>query len=311
MERSKGDEPNMTGTTHSQGLPGGGRDLFAERLSERGASLAPAGRRVVRFIDQNRAAVLASSAMELAASTGTSDATVVRSVQALGFSGLGELRQALVATITRPSTPAENMRRTLEDVGENTARAVDLVLETHDEALAALRTPEARARIVDAVSALHPAERIVVFGIGPSAALAGYVSVLLERSGRRIKTLNTTGIMLADQLLDLRSGDALLALAYGRAYREVLAVFAEAKRLGVPIVLVTDNPDSRLGNSADVVLAAQRGRTGRMALHGTTLVGLEALVLGLTAANQKEAMAALQHLNELRRAVSGQRIDVG
>jgi hypothetical protein len=59
------------------------------------------------------------------------------------------------------------------------------------------------------------------------------------------------------------------------------------------------------------VLAAQRGRTGRMALHGATLVGLEALVLGLTAANQKEAMAALQHLNELRRAVSGQRIDVG
>jgi DNA-binding MurR/RpiR family transcriptional regulator len=307
MQQDADVEPNMSSTTNPPEI----RDLFAERLSEHGASLAPAGRRVLRFIDQNRATVLASSAMELAASTGTSDATVVRSVQALGFAGLGELKQALVATIIRPSTPADDMRRTLEDVGENTARAVDLVLETHDEALIALRTPEARARIVAAVSSLHPAERIVVFGIGPSAALASYVSILLERSGRRVKTLNTTGIMLADQLLDLRSGDALLALAYGRAYREVLAVFGEARRLNLPIVLVTDNPDSKLGNSSDVVLAAQRGRTERVALHGATLVGLEALVLGLTAANQKESLTALQHLNELRRAVGGKRFDVG
>jgi DNA-binding MurR/RpiR family transcriptional regulator len=286
------------------------RDLFAERVAEHGATMAPAVRRVVQFIDQNRAIVLASSALDLAERIGTSDATVIRSVQALGFAGLGELRQALVATIGR-STPAEDMRRTLEDVGENTARAVDLVLETHDEAMAALRRPEARARIVDAVSALHPSERIVVFGIGPSAALADYVSVLLERSGRRIKTLNTTGIMLADQLLDLRSGDAVLALAYGRAYREVTAIFAEAKRLGLPVVLVTDDPESKLGKAADVVLAAQRGRTDRVALHGATLVGLEALVLGLAAANKEEAVEALQHLNELRAAVSGKRIDVG
>jgi DNA-binding MurR/RpiR family transcriptional regulator len=141
--------------------------------------------------------------------------------------------------------------------------------------------------------------------------LAGYVSVLLERSGRRVKTLNTTGIMLADQLLDLRSGDVLLALAYGRAYREVKAVFTEAKRLGLPVVLVTDDPESKLGKAADVVLAAQRGRTDRVALHGATLVGLEALVLGLAAANRKEALKALHHLNELREAISGKRIDVG
>lgn len=287
------------------------RDVFADRLAARGASLAPAAQRVVRFIDQNRTAVLASSAMDIAASTGTSDATVVRSVQALGFSGLGELKQTLVASIAGPSTPADDMRRTLEEIGENTSRAVDLVLETHQEALDALRGAEPRARIVAAVAALHPAERIVVFGIGPSAALAAYVSMLLERSGRRSKTLNATGIMLADQLLDLREGDALLALAYGRAYREVIAVFGEARRLGLPVVLVTDTTDSKLGRSADVVLPARRGRADRVALHGTTLVGLEAVVLGLAAANRGGTMTALQRLNALRKAVSGQQNDVG
>lgn len=242
---------------------------------------------------------------------GTSDATVVRSVQALGFAGLGDLKQALVASMGRPSTPADDMRRTLEDVGESTARAIEIVLDAHSEALEALRGAESCRRIAAAVAALHPAERIVVFGIGPSAALASYVALLLGRSGRRTKTLNATGLMLADHLLDLRADDAHLVLAYGRPYPEVLAVFDEARRLGSPVVLVTDAPGSRLGQDAAVVLAARRGRADRVALHGATLVGLEALVLGLAAANQKQAMRTLGRLNKLRTAVSGQQNDVG
>ncbi len=286
-------------------------DLFGQRLAEREAALPPAGRRVARFIDQNRAAVLASSALELAASTGTSDATVVRSVQALGFTGLGDLKQALVAALGRASTPADAMDRTLAAVGADTARAVDLVIDAHAEAFAALREASSRERIVTAVKTLHPASRIVVFGIGPSAALADYVSLLLERAGRRTKKLNATGTMLADQMLDLRHGDALLALAYGRPYREVSAVLAEGRRLGLPVVLVTDSPGSRLGRSVDVVLAAQRGQAGKVALHGATLVGLEALVLGLATANRDAAITALGRLNELRTAIAGDSPDLG
>ena len=43
-----------------------------------------------------------------------------------------------------------------------------------------------------------------------SAALASYVAMLLARTGRRTLILYVTGAMLADQMLDLRHGDALL-----------------------------------------------------------------------------------------------------
>lgn len=275
-------------------------DLFATRLAAHEPSLTPAGRRVVRFIDQNRAAVLASSAMELAARTRTSDATVIRAVQALGFAGLTELKQALVSSIERPSSPAAAMRRTLDDVGKDTSRAVNLVLEAHAEAFEALRLPATQAAIAEAVGVLHPAERIVVFGIGPSAALATHVAFLLTRSGRRNGVLNVTGGMLADQMLDLRAGDALVVLAYGRPYREVAAVFTVARQLGLPLVLVTDSLDRKLARSASVVLPARRGRAGRVALHGATLVCLEALVLGLAATDRSTAIAALERLDQLR-----------
>lgn len=278
-------------------------DLFRTRLDTYGGALPPASRRVADYIDANRAAALASSAMELGTRTDTSDATVIRTVQTLGFAGMGELKQALVASVERPSTLADDMRRTLGDVGESTNRAVELVLEAHDEALQTLRLPAARAQLVAGVSALHPAERIAVFGIGPSAALASYVSILLARTGRRTLTLNATGSMLADQMLDLRPGDALLVLAYGRAYGEIGAVFAEARRLSLPIVLVTDSLDRKLARSATVILPARRGRAERVALHGATLVCLEALVLGLASADKSGTVSALERLHRLREAV--------
>jgi DNA-binding MurR/RpiR family transcriptional regulator len=173
-----------------------------------------------------------------------------------------------------------------------------------------VRSPEAQTRMRDAVAALHMAGRIAIFGIGPSAALATYAAMLLARSGRHMMTLNLTGVMLADQMLALRGGDALVVLAYGRAYREVMAVLAEAQRLGLPVVLVTDSLDARLLRLARVVLTVPRGRAQRIALHGATLVALECLVLGLAAAGRRDAMATLERLNVLRRAVDGRQQDL-
>jgi DNA-binding MurR/RpiR family transcriptional regulator len=183
-------------------------DPFEQRVAAAQSSLSPTARRVVRFIDQNRVATLTRSAAELAASTGTSDATVIRTVQAPGFEGLSDLRQSLAASLDRRSTPADHMRRTLTETGENADRAITTVLKTHREAIGSVESAMARGQIAAAVSALQGVERIVVFGIGPSAALARYVSILLERIGRPARALDATGLALADQLLDLRSGDA-------------------------------------------------------------------------------------------------------
>src|SRR5258705_7590490 len=86
-------------------------DALTERLRTASPALSPAARRVLRFIADNRALALALSAAELAARTGVSDATVVRTVQALGFGGLPELRRLLAASlgVAEPG-PAEAMR---------------------------------------------------------------------------------------------------------------------------------------------------------------------------------------------------------
>ncbi|HEX4077439.1 MAG TPA: MurR/RpiR family transcriptional regulator [Rhizomicrobium sp.] len=282
-------------------------DAFAERFRALRGSLPPKALRVARFIDRNRVIVIASSAATLAASIGTSDATVIRAVQALGFGGLPELKRSLVASVEQRSTLAEDMQRTLAEVGEDANKALDLVLTTHRSALKDLQSTQVRSAFIAAVTILHQAARIVVFGLGRSAHLAGYMAILLVRNGRRAYILDATGITLADQLLDLREGDALLTLAYGRSYREAAAIYAEARKRGLPIVLVTDTLDRKLARQADVVIPVRRGHMGRVALHGTTLIALEAIVIGLAASDRTRALETLQRLNELRDALGESR----
>lgn len=287
-------------------------DSLAKRLREVGPDLSPGARRVARFIADNRAIALGASAADLAGRIGTSDATVVRAVQAMGFTGMADLKHALAEALAANSAnPAEAMRRTLAEAGQDARDAVDHAIEAQREAVDALANPEARATLRGAVAALHPARRILVFGLGPSAALANYVATLLNRAGRAARALDASGLALADQLLDLGPGDALLVLAYGRAYREVVTMFGEARRLGLPVILVTDSLDRSLAKHADVVVPARRGRTRRVALHGATLVALEAVVLGLAALDGERALASLDRLNDLRAAITGGRQDVG
>jgi len=265
------------------------------------------GRRVLKFIAENREIVLASSAADLGARLGTSDATIVRTVQAAGFAGLNDLKAAILESLTAASSPADNMRRTLAELASSTGSAVDNVLAAHAEGLNTLASKQCRAQIAEAVHALDAAERIVTFGIGPSSALVIYVSILLARAGRRSRVLNVTGGMLADQLLDLQSGDVVLLLAYGGLYPEVAAVLDEAKSQNLPTVLMTESAGTPLAKLADVVVALPRGRPGNVALHGGTLVALEAIVLALAAARPDDALMSLDRLNALRRAIGARR----
>lgn len=263
--------------------------------------------RVLRFIDHNRIVALASPAAELARRTRTSDATVIRAVQTLGFSGLPELRQALSASLQAGAAPAEGMRRTLAEIGHSAERAIASVLDVHEGGMRQLGSAAARAQMVEAVSVLHPAQRLVVFGIGPSAPLAQYAAFLLRRAGRKAEILDRTGIGLADQLLGLSSSDALLVLAYGPAYRELVALLDEAERLGIPIVLITDALEPEIVQRVRVRITVARGHAEHVALHGVTLVCLEALVLALAASAKDKAIGSLERLGKLRQALGGAR----
>ena len=278
-------------------------DKLSDRLRTRARGLSPSLLRVLEFIDANRHEAMTKSAMELAAAIGTSDATVIRAVQAVGFDGLKELKQVLASAFGSGQTPVDTITRTVASIKKHSATAVDQVFADHRETFAALTSTETRASILAAVELLSSADRIGIFGIASTAFLARYFALSLNRTGRQTALFDACLAPLPEQLLEMRSVDVLLMLAYGKPFKEAMSTVAEARRHRVPIVLITDSQEAGLARQAAVTVPVLRGYAGHIAMHGATFVCLEAITFAVTAEDPTRAISTLERLGELRRSV--------
>jgi DNA-binding MurR/RpiR family transcriptional regulator len=278
-------------------------DKLGNRIRARISELSPALARVIAFIDANRLDAMTKSAAELGRMIGTSDASVIRAVKALGFDGFKELKQELAASLGQGHSAADNMVRTLTDVGDAYDAAIERVLDDHGAAFKALSSAETRAQISAAVKLLASARRIGVFGLGPSSHLARYFALQVTRSGRPAQVFDGSGSPLPDQLLGMQDVDVVVMLAYGRPYKEATTCMAEARRVRKRILLITDFAEKGLASHATAVVAVHRGQAGRVALHGATLVCLEAILLALASRNKDRSIMTLERLNELRKSL--------
>jgi DNA-binding MurR/RpiR family transcriptional regulator len=263
-------------------------------------SLSPAQRRVAEHLVGSNRAALADSASVIADELGVSDATVVRTAQALGYKGLPELRRAL-ARQDDNVTLAERLHHSL-------ARTeMDMLSSSADSLLASI---EVLVRQVSgphfehAVEILGDAERLLWSGIGPSAPLVEYASMLARRLGRSSRALTRSGRAAADDLLEVTPASALVVLTYGRLQSHAEALLGRADDLAVPVVLITDVLGQELEDRVAETLVCWRGSPGFFTSHAPTMVLLEGLLMGLAQQDSDRAEASLADLERMRSILS-------
>ena len=255
---------------------------------------------MARFFANQKEVVLLRSAAEIAERAGASDATVVRTARSLGFDSLSSLREVLLSELTGSPSPGRRLKHTLDEAGDNAAQVLGHVIGVHEAALDVLKRADFAAAFARVIPILAGAQRRHVFGIGPSGALAQYTSLQFNRIGLSTSALSAPGIALADQLLCLNRGDAILMIAYVPFYREVSVVLEHARDLNVSVVLISDSLGPLVADLVTEVLPVPRGRADHLAMHGGTMVLIEALTIAVAAGRQFEAVGSLERLNTLR-----------
>lgn len=278
---------------------------FDDRMAEHLGGLSSAEQRVARFFADNRADVMIGSAAELAAKASTSDATIIRTTKALGFSGLDEMRRAFADEMRSSMTPAARLTRTLGSVGRNASSALDLVLDTHLQSLESLRRSVSAKQFDAAVTRIVAAPRVRIFGLGPSSAIATYFEIQLSRFGIEASALTNSGLLFADDLQRLRRNDLVVILAYSQIYPELATLLDEIDSRGARSMLLTDTLAAKLGPRVDLVLQVPRGHAEMLSTHTATLGLVEALLVGVAAKKPGETVASLEKLNEMRRKLTG------
>ena len=278
-------------------------ETFESRVLTVLDTLAPAEQRIARFFIDQKQAVLLNSAAQIAQLAGTSDATVVRTARALGFESLSTLRAALLSELTGKPSPGARMERTLAEAGGHASDVLHHVMGIHDKALEALRHAQFALSFERCIDILAGAARRHVFGIGPSGAMADYASLQFNRIGLPTNALSASGIALADRLLWIGKGDAVLVMAYAPLYREVEVLLEHAARHNVPVILISDDLGPLVADKVAEILPVPRGNADHLAMHGGTMVLIEAMIVALAAKGKDAALDSLDQLSMLRGSI--------
>lgn len=127
------------------------------------------------------------------------------------------------------------------------------VLRTEAEGILGL-VPRLDGRFLHALGILRDCQgRVVVTGIGKSGIVARKVAATLASVGTPALFLHPAEGVHGDLGMVAR-GDVVLAISNSGETDEVLTILPAIKRLGVPLVVLTGNPESTLARYADLVL---------------------------------------------------------
>jgi DNA-binding MurR/RpiR family transcriptional regulator len=268
-------------------------------------NLSPSERRVAQLVVADPAGCAARTVTELARSTGTSQATVVRFAKRVSYPGYPELRLALAAAAAdeqarRPETVPGTDISAKDDIATVIAKV------GHLEATAVRDTASQLdpAALSAATEAVVGASRIDVYGVGASSVVAQDLRMKLHRIGRFTQAWSDFHLALASAAL-LGRRDVAIAISHSGTTREAVSALQEASARRASTVAITNFPDSPLAGTADIVLttAARETplRSGALASRIAALTVVDCL---FEAVAQRDLVATRRALQRTFDAVS-------
>jgi arabinose-5-phosphate isomerase len=128
------------------------------------------------------------------------------------------------------------------------------VLQTEADAILAL-IPRLDGGFQRALDLLHGCTgRVVVTGMGKSGIIGRKLSATFSSTGTPAIFLHAAEAVHGD-LGVVQSGDVMVALSYSGETNELIRLLEAIRRIGAKLIALTGQPDSTLGQAADVTLS--------------------------------------------------------
>ena len=223
-------------------------------VRERYATLSPAHRKVADYLlaDGRRAALepIATVARDLR----TSESTVVRFAQALGFKGYPELRDELRERFLATATSLDRFAASASAPKRERAATLERVLTEDADSILRTLAQVPRETFDAVVGEIARARRTYVIGFRGSAGVA-----LVLGMGLRIFLPETRVVAVnvgdtPEELLSLRKSDLVIVISYLRYSGQTLEILRYAREVGAHAVAITDSPASPVARLADHAL---------------------------------------------------------
>jgi DNA-binding MurR/RpiR family transcriptional regulator len=232
----------MSALHNGRGKDGGlrGGTALEARYAKAQSNLNPSRKKLLRMILESPEDTFFLSSRELAKRYEVDAATIVRTVQALGYRKFAEfvtdLRSHFITRIT-PYTALRAASREKRAPADRIRHGVEMDLRN----LQSLQTTLDPERIIALSKLVKRARRILVVGIDLAASLSWHLAYGLMHLGFPADApVGGTG-NVQRRVRTLSSRDLLIAISFGVCLRETVEAALRAKEQGVPTFGITDS----------------------------------------------------------------------
>jgi DNA-binding MurR/RpiR family transcriptional regulator len=254
-------------------------------------------RRLLQAIMENARESCFLSSRQLAQRYRVDPATIVRTVQALGYVRFGEfardLRGHFLDTLTpyavmqavasRQTTLHERVRQTLHE---------DL------ERLRALQSSLAPDLVLSLARQVHKSHRILIVGVDLAASLALFLAYSLRALGFDAEAPAGSAGNLLHHVRFLKRRDLLVGISFRKCLKETVDAARRARSRRVPTFAITDRGDGPLARSCDRYLTASIESSSIAGSYVAAMAVLNAVIVACTHLSPKRSMAALKTTRE-------------
>ena len=270
------------------------KQIFAKTDSLNGAQ-----KRLGHYLQNDSSALLLSNVRDLAQAVGVSKSTVVRFAKSMGYKGFPEFKRDIQKEMRGKLRAAARMEETFAELGDDEnifAKLIKRDIQLLQETLQAASFPDFHK----AVEIIWRAQKVFIIGLNASMALAYLLHFRLVRVKKDTRWIFLTGgTSLLEQLAFMNPSDVLIAIDFLQVPREVQAALQHAKKVGAPILGITDFPSSAIAKAADVCLYAKRGLHTTVNSLTPAFSLVNALAIAVVWTKKADSIKALTDLDSL------------
>lgn len=268
------------------------------RVGAVGEKLSEVEQRLINSLLERRDELALLSGPQLAEQLDVHGAAPTRLAQKLGYKGYPELRRALQQDMLKAHDAAQRMRRSVVSVTEGNYLA-DLV-GSEITALQGLLDAVSQASVNDAADAIFAARKVFIFAQGHAQAIAHFLIRRLDRFGMTTIALGGRSRDIAERLVGMNSDDVVVSLAFRRQPEAYSPMMAHVRKTGASSILISDLAGLSMTPSAEIILAAPRGRSqSEFQTPTVPLAIISAILLTLAARHEAATIGSLERLSEL------------
>ncbi|MEO5859654.1 MAG: MurR/RpiR family transcriptional regulator [Pyrinomonadaceae bacterium] len=277
--------------------PADGRTVLEARFLESQTKLSASRQKLLTQILEEADETFFLSSRDLGRRYGVDTATIVRTVQAMGYKRFADFTHDLRNHFVTQITPYASMRAATK----KQQSVDDYVHQSLDNDLANLNSLKSSFNaktIVGLAKQIQGAHRIVVVGLDFASSLALSLAYALVRlgcdaeapMGGRGSVQNKVGI--------LTGKDLLIAISFGKCLRETVEAVLQARQHNVPTFGITDGDGTPIARYCDNYVTASTGRSSFLDSYVAPVAVINAILVACAHSRPKRSLESLEQFDK-------------